>query len=335
MIRRFAVARLLIDGDRAMGRRSAFTLIELLIVIAIIAILLALLVPAVQKVREASACTQCANNLKQIGLALHGYHGVKKTLPPGRDNKNFSTHAYLLAYLEQDALFRSIDFKSSYSSASNAAPRAQNVPVFLCPSDVNAVSVPAGMAGTSYRANQGSGILWGLTPTSASDPNFGMPNPNGLFYLNSAIRFSQVTDGTSNTAAFSEHLIGDFSNTTASVSTDTFQPGTTPSGPDQAVADCDGVDPTDLGKQGYSNIGAPWLYGYHSTTSYFHVALPGTRSCMFPPGRVFTTANSRHSGGVNLLLCDGSVRFVNGSVSLATWRALGTRNCDDPVGSDF
>ena len=117
-----------------MGRRSAFTLIELLIDIAILAILIALLVPAVQKVREASACTQCANNLKQIGLAMHGYHGAKKALPPGRDNKNFSTHAYLLPYLEQDSLFRSIDFRNSYSSASNAAARAQSVPVFLCPS---------------------------------------------------------------------------------------------------------------------------------------------------------------------------------------------------------
>ena len=211
-------------------------------VIAVVAILISLLAPAVQKVREASACTQCANNLKQIGLAMHDYHAVKKMLPPGRDNKNISVHAYLLPYLEQDALFRSIDFTSSYSKAPPATPRARGPDgdVFLCPSDANTVNVPAGMAGTSYRANQGSGILWGLTPTSSSDPNFGMPNPNGLFYLNSAVRFGQVTDGTSNTSsAFSEHLIGDFSNSVASVAlTDTFQPGTNPPTPDQAVADC-------------------------------------------------------------------------------------------------
>jgi prepilin-type N-terminal cleavage/methylation domain-containing protein/prepilin-type processing-associated H-X9-DG protein len=318
-----------------MKRRTGFTLIELLVVIAIIAILIALLVPAVQKVREAAARTQCTNNLKQIGLALHNYHDANKMLPPGRDNENFSTHAYLLPFLEQNDLYNSINFAVSYNNAANAGARAQNVAAFLCPSDPNLSNVPVGMAGTSYRANQGSGILWGVTPALTTDPNYGMPNPNGPFFLDSNTTLVQITDGTSNTAAFSEHLIGDFSNAIATVASDTFEPGTFPPTPDQAIADCTALNPTVLSNQGYSNIGAPWLYGYHSTTIYFHVGLPGSRSCMFPPGRITTTANSGHSGGVNVLLCDGSVQFVNYSISLTTWRALGTIDGGEILGNDF
>lgn len=318
-----------------MKRRSAFTLIELLVVIAIIAILIALLVPAVQRVREASARTQCVNNLKQIGLALHDYHGAYKVLPPGRDNESFSAHAYLLPYLDQLNLFESINFSVSYNNAANAGAKAQTVPGFLCPSDPNASNVPAGMAGTSYRANQGSGILWGLTPTSTTDPNYGMPNPNGPFYLTSATTLVSITDGTSNTAAFSEHLIGDFSNLIATAASDTFEPGTYPPTPAQAAADCAALDPTLLSNQGYSNIGAPWIYGYHSTTIYFHVSLPGARSCMYPPGRINTTANSAHPGGVNLLLCDGSVQFITYSISLTTWQALGTTNGGEVFDMNF
>jgi len=318
-----------------MVRRRGFTLIELLVVIAIIAILIGLLVPAVQKVREAAARTQCTNNLKQFGLALHNHHDSKKFFPPGRDSKDFSTHAYLLPFLEQDNIYRTIDFTVSYNNAVNAPARSQMVPIFLCPSDPKNMTVPNNWAATNYRANQGSGVLWGNPPTNPSNINYGMPAPNGPFYQNSKTRMTDITDGTSNTAAFSEHLVGDFSNASAHEPTDTFEPGTHPATADQAVADCVAVNPTDLSQQGYSNIGAPWLQGYHSTTIYFHVGLPFSRSCMFPPGRIATTANSGHTNGVNVALCDGSVRFVSRSVNLATWRAVGSRDGNEPVGSDF
>jgi prepilin-type processing-associated H-X9-DG protein len=176
-------------------------------------------------------------------------------------------------------------------------------------------------------------MLWGLPP--AAGPNSTLPAPNGVFFVNSAIRLTDITDGTSNTAAFSEHLIGDFSNSIATERTDTFWPQTYPNTPDEAVHMCAAIDPNNLSYQRVSDVGAPWLQGYHSTTIYFHVGLPNTRSCMFPPGRIATTANSGHINGVNLALCDGSVRFVSNSISLATWRALGSRNGGEVLGNDF
>jgi prepilin-type N-terminal cleavage/methylation domain-containing protein len=315
-----------------MVRRSAFTLIELLVVIAIIAILIGLLVPAVQKVREAAARTQCMNNLKQIGLALHNYHDVYKKLPPGRDSFELSTHSYLLPYLEQQNVYRTIDFNAAFDDPSNAFARAVQIPIFLCPSDPQIAQVPAGWAGNNYRANQGSGILWGLPSTNPADPNFNFPAPNGPFFLNSKVTLPGITDGTSNTAAFSEHVQGDFSNAVATEQADTFWPQTYPSTLDQAVIMCQAINPSNLAYQRVSDVGAPWLQGYHSTTVYFHVGLPGTRSCMYPPGRIATTANSGHAAGVNLLLCDGSVRLVTNSIDLGTWRALGTRNGGEVVG---
>jgi prepilin-type N-terminal cleavage/methylation domain-containing protein/prepilin-type processing-associated H-X9-DG protein len=310
-------------------RRSAFTLIELLVVIAIIAILIGLLLPAVQKVRQAGNRMACSNNLKQLCLALHHYHDAQGSFPPGRDDNELSTHAYLLPYLEQDNAYRLVNFKAAWDDASNAAACAVQVKTFLCPSDPRNV-LPAGWAGTNYRVNQGSGILWGLATTTGS--NAGMPAPDGPFYLNSRTRFADITDGTTNTAAWSEHLKGDFSNAVGTDRSDTFEPGTHPGTPDQAMADCAGVNPLDLSKQGYSNVGAPWLEGYHSTTIYFHVGPPNSRSCMYPPGRIATTANSGHTNGVNMALCDGSVRFVANAIQLSTWRALGTRNGGEVVG---
>jgi prepilin-type N-terminal cleavage/methylation domain-containing protein/prepilin-type processing-associated H-X9-DG protein len=313
-------------------RRSGFTLIELLVVIAIIAILIGLLVPAVQKVREAAARMQCSNNIKQLGLAIHNYHDALGTLPPGRDGHSLSTHAYLLPYIEQDNVYRLVNFNASWNDPSNAAAAAVAIKTFLCPSDPRN-QVPAGWAGNNYRINQGSGILWGLP--SSSGPNSTMPAPNGPFYLDSRTRLTDITDGTSNTAAWSEHLKGDFSNGIGTDATDTFQPGTYPGAPDQAMADCLAVNPTDTSKQGVSNVGAPWLQGYHSTTIYFHVMPPNSRSCMFPPGRIATSANSGHTNGVNVGFCDGSIHLVSNGVSLTTWRALGTRNGGEVLGNDW
>jgi len=306
--------------------RRGFTLIELLVVIAIIAVLVGLLVPAVQKVREAANRMSCSNNLKQMGLALHNYHSSEGCLPSGRTAVSLSVHAQLLPHLEQDGIFKLIDFTQAWNTAANANARASVVKTFLCPSD-SFNAIPAGWAGNNYRVNQGSGLLWGLPPTTAGDPNAGMPAPNGPFFLNSKMRLTDLTDGTSNTAALSEHRKGDFNNGMSSVS-DTFYLGQAkglyPATPDEAQKIADTLDTKNLLYQGMSDVGAPWIYGYHSTTVYFHVTRPFSNSCMYPPGRIATAANSNHSGGVNVGLCDGSVRFVPAAISLAAWRAMGS-----------
>jgi prepilin-type processing-associated H-X9-DG protein len=158
--------------------------------------------------------------------------------------------------------------------------------------------------------------------------------PNGLFYSAQLIRIADILDGTSNTAAFSEHVVGDFSNSIATDLSDTFQPGTHPVTSDDAYNQCRATTISNLTMQGYSNVGAPWTYGYHSTTSYWHSAPPNSRSCMFPPSRISTTANSRHSAGVNVSMADGSVRFVKSSVNALTWRAVGTRNGGEVLSGD-
>ncbi|MCE9525132.1 MAG: DUF1559 domain-containing protein [Planctomycetales bacterium] len=317
-------------------KRSAFTLVELLVVIAIIGVLVALLLPAVQFARESARRMQCGSQMRQFGIAMHTYHDTLKTLPPGIGAGNMSTHAYLLPFMEYSNVHQQIDFTVSWNNVNNAAARGTVVPIFNCPSDRMDARI-RGLAGTNYRACQGSGILFGGTlQTNPSKQDYGVPLPNGVFYQKSATPFGEITDGLSNTAAFSEHIRGDGDNTQANERMDTFEPGTQPKTPDQALADCLAVNWQDLSKQGYSDVGFPWLEGYHSTSLYYHVGGPNSRSCMYPSNRIMTSANSNHPNGVNVTLCDGSVRFVGNSVNLQVWRRIGSRDGNDPVNAtDF
>ncbi len=323
-------------------KRSAFTLIELLVVIAIIAILIGLLVPAVQKVRGAAARMSCSNNLKQIGIALHNHHDSKGYLPPSRTSSpsQIGIHAFLLPFVEQDNVYNQIDFTQSYNAAANTTARGADVKIFVCPSDPMNM-VPVGLAKTNYRANEGTQMnySWGTLDSSGTNLPGLTPPPNGPFYVNSSWKLTDITDGTSNTAAFSEHMSSDFSDAVETLLGDWFilHPNFTiyPTTFDDAVNTCHNLDWQNLNWQGHSTIGAPWLEGAGYTSIYNHVDVPGGKSCAFHPNRYVIPANSGHTNGVNVVLCDGSVRFVTYNISLTTWRALGSKDGGDLLGSDW
>jgi prepilin-type N-terminal cleavage/methylation domain-containing protein/prepilin-type processing-associated H-X9-DG protein len=311
-------------------RRAGFTLIELLVVIAIIAVLIALLLPAVQSAREAARRMQCVNNEKQIGLALHNYVESRTALP-GADLvfnvTETSALSHVLPYLEQSIVFNSINFDFSYQDIHNNTAMMTVINGFICPSDLPD-PIPSLGGQTNYMANMGSGIVW----QSAIGPNTGMPQPNGVFYGNSATTFAGITDGLSNPTFFSERVLADGNNSIVSPIADVFFSPGFPLTPDDAMQQCLAVNINDLHNQFPLFMGAPWLCGQHI---FLHVTPPNTRSCgFFIALRAVMPASSRHPGGVNVLLGDGSVKFVKDSVNLQTWRALGTRSGGEVISAD-
>ena len=301
--------------------RAGSTLVELLVVIAIIGVLVSLLLPAVQAARESARRMQCTNNLKQIGLACHNFHDTTGKLPMGGlpptavSGSQFSALTQLLPYMEQQPLYDMVDLTVPPTHTNNTNARNTRIPSLLCPSDGRDNPNASLGAATNYMANTGA-MPYFVIP--------GQMNYSGVFYVNVASRLADMTDGASNTAIFSERLMADGSNSIVSKVEDVFFHPGDPATPDDAHNICLSVDITNLANQFPLFMGAPWMHHQHR---YQHISPPNGRSCgFFVVGKSTMPPSSRHPGGVNVALGDGSVRFVPNSVNLVAWRALGTRN---------
>ncbi len=318
-----------------MRRHIGFTLIELLVVIAIIAILIGLLLPAVQKVREAAARAKCQNNLKQLGLAMHNYEGANGAFPQGRNGypKVVSAPARLLASVEQANLQNLIDPEGTLAVGGQNDSAAKNrLTLFVCPSDSQNGQVPGSVYyGTNYVACNGIGVSVDTAGTITAFLK--IADGNGVFAQN-PVRIAEITDGTSNTAAFSESLVGDGS-PIAGLPTDraTIRRAIleVAGGNDPTPSDCQSGNGTWNPRRGEQ-----WINGHYGNTLYNHFYTPnqaGKWDCgNASHNKGLTAARSNHTGGVNVLLVDGSVRFVRDGVNPIAWTALGTRAGGEVVG---
>ena len=332
-------------------RRRGFTLIELLVVIAIIAVLVALLLPAVQQAREAARRSQCKNNLKQIGLALHNYESTFTRFPPSMainpavtSNSSWSIHGRISPYLDQSALYSQIDLQKSWSDPVNAAVVSGfRVPVYVCPSD-SKVDIARTASGvnlfcTNYGFNLGTWFYYDPTTGRGGD---------GLFFANSSMAFKNITDGASNTLMASEvkswqaytrnapppstSVPSSLAEVVAAVDVglkDRIQPATQ-----------DGTGHTEWANghshhSGFTTTMGPntkvlWTYLGVTYDADYSSRQEGSNTTLASYGSI--TSRSYHVGIVQSLLADGAVRSISENIDLALWRSLGTRAGSEIVG---
>lgn len=346
-----------------MRKPGGFTLVELLVVIAIIGALIALLLPAVQNARESARRMQCLNNLKQTGIALQNHHAARNHLPSAAVSKSYpkddrhphsfyrwSALAQLLPYMEQESLHDLLDLSlpmympgAGYPiSAPNKLGISQVLHIFLCPSDLG-IPVKEQMGPTNYVVCGGSGIGGG-TPFET----------DGVFYVNSATTFGDVADGSSNTIALSETLLGE---DTARDSSGAFSSATPErsykfllgfgGAPDLTDFRCNGsMSFNSSAGNGNDPRGFAWSSGEYRSAMYNHYYPPNAKQfdCITsvtvdptpPPTQPilysaygWRAARSSHPAGVNGSLLDGSGRFFSDSIDPLAWQALSTRGSEE------
>jgi prepilin-type N-terminal cleavage/methylation domain-containing protein/prepilin-type processing-associated H-X9-DG protein len=336
--------------------RPAFTLVELLVVIAIIGMLIALLLPAVQAAREAARRTQCKNNLKQIGLAMHGYLGTYRKLPANgaytSDGSTITTVSAwsavsrILPYIEQENLFQEIDFTVSY----NVQPQisSKRVGTFICPSEINDKG-----SGThpvygnknwmiNYVVNLGS---WAVLTKKTTEMKAG----DGAFSPSIGRGAHEIIDGLSNTLALAE-VKGYTTRVSGSSSTASSSPVPPPSSPSSPPFGLP-VSLAAFNPEKYTHV--EWVDGKVHETGFTAAFTPNTVVPYESGGTLYdvdfisatesstgdtyaaVTARSYHPNSVNVVLMDGSVRTINDNISLPIWRALSTRAGGEVVPGDF
>ena len=335
-----------------------FTLIELLVVIAIIAILIALLLPAVQQAREAARRTQCRNNLKQLGLALHNYHDTHGVMPFMRwtvGNPYYNNHANLalLPFVDQSPLFNQVSTSltvgattylpmgftaAPYSWDTVYPPWKQQVPGYLCPSDANSLVKYSNIGTQCYRLCLGDSVNGMYAATST----------RGIFGSNSRTQMRDITDGTSNTIAMSERANKNFGDQPrilwgvagpVDVST-----------PVACLALNTGIYyPTGTGIVRGADVPSMWSDGSPHCAGFTTVLPPNSASCTNSTNYVadsIISATSHHTGGVHVVMADGAVKFISNNINsgnlavaptvaaspYGVWGALGTKAGNETVG---
>ncbi len=365
-------------------RKPGFTLIELLVVIAIIAILIALLLPAVQSAREAARRAQCLNNLKQIGLAMQNYISANEALPPvsvdqqwntnsqpiPQPHQNWSQHARLLPFMEQQVLYNMINWsfgvngndghgayvyagsnpRDGASGGGDSVPQmtvlTTKIAALLCPSDFHpgsSATFPVNgenrlVGASSYASN--IGLNRRLTGWVLNGPNYVASNWDKT--VNSTTTLASFRDGTTYTAIFSEWIKGEAVPTRSAKDglSEIYNLGgnsnTFPT--DLKIAQvCNSVPITAANRESQWK-GEWWAYG--ATQIYSHTQTPNRTNCLYHDIVIdaratitLTAASSYHPGGVNVLFMNGSVQFVKNGVSYPTWYALATPNGNEVVSS--
>lgn len=337
--------------------RRGFTLIELLVVIAIIAILIALLLPAVQQAREAARRSQCKNNLKQLGVAMHTYHDSAKQFPkmsygvwdavspnnqvnPGGSSGNWqgrSAQTMLLPYMDQAPLYKSIIPNAWWASqyvfngTQNDIIRKTLIPTLVCPSDTLYTSTDKGNC--SYWISTG--------PNNGTDAS--IASNVGFAHFNFSTSSADIRDGTAYTIAFAEGLIGDNNGAVYNIS-DLVRGQAFPGGwPTTFATEAQLITygqqcaaPAAIANH-HSHSGRDWAAPIMWATAFNTLAPPNWKypncftcaGCGWGDGTGVFPSRSQHTGGTHHLFADGATRFINNSTNVGVYQALGSKASKD------